>query len=406
MTATVSPPDHPATPRREISRATPRRGSPYEQTSLFGTSFWLAYAGNTSLAITVSLLFRYSDFVHVLGGSELQLGWIVGAGAVGSLLMRLAQGVGIDRYGPRTIWLGSLLLVIVTLLAHLLIDRVDRPGIYLVRMAYHTGIAGAFGASITYISLRASIVRMAERIGMLGSSGFLGMIVGTQLGDWLCRAPELERWHLDRLFLVAAGLATCALGFACAATRDEVRPISRRRVPIWWLIRRYQPGALLLMAVMTGVGVGLPGTFVRPFCSALGIPTIGVFFGIYAVTAFITRVAARRLPERIGIPATILLGMASLVASMFLYLGVHRAWQLVLPGMAAGAAHALLFPPIVAGGSRTFPIRYRGLGTTLVLSMFDLGNLVGMPLAGSIIYVAHRAGLAPYGVMYVSIAAL
>jgi MFS family permease len=98
--------------------------------------------------------------------------------------------------------------------------------------------------------------------------------------------------------------------------------------------------------------------------------------------------------------------MGSLVVSMFCYLMVHTTWQLVLPGVIAGIAHALLFPAVVGGGSKTFPARYRGLGTTLVLGMFDLGCLIGMPLAGSIIHLAPRAGLPAYPTMFVTVAVL
>ncbi|MFV2066483.1 MAG: MFS transporter, partial [Pirellulales bacterium] len=403
--STVSPPF----PRRQTRPAKRVRSPPpipRADLLVYDRSFWFAYLANTSLMIAVSLLFRYSDFIHLLGGSELQLGWIVGVGAVGSLLMRLAQGVGIDRYGPRKIWLISLLAVIVTLFLHIWVTRVDTPGIYFLRAAYHTGLAGAFGASITYIARRAPVIRMAELIGMLGSSGFVGMIVGTQLGDFLCRAEPLSRFHLDRLFLVAAAVATCSLLAAWLATRGESRPVRRKRLPTLWIVRRYHPGKLILMGLMMGIGVGLPGTFLRPFAESLGISTIGTFFGVYAVTAFGLRMATRRLPERIGIRPTILLGMVCLAGSLLLYLVVQSPWQLAIPAVVAGAAHALLFPSVVAGCSQTFPDRYRGLGTTLGLGAFDLGNLIGMPISGSLVYAADQAGLPGYPVLFVSLAAL
>jgi MFS family permease len=116
--------------------------------------------------------------------------------------------------------------------------------------------------------------------------------------------------------------------------------------------------------------------------------------------------ASRRLPERIGPSRTILLGMAILVVSMLLYLVVRSAWQLAIPAIATGAAHALLFPSIVAGASGGFPARSRGLGTTLILGTFDLGNFLGMPIAGSVVHAARDAGLPPYPTMFFSIAAL
>ena len=46
------------------------------------------------MMVAVSLLYRYADFVSSLGGTELQLGLIVGLGMVGSVLVRAFQGAG------------------------------------------------------------------------------------------------------------------------------------------------------------------------------------------------------------------------------------------------------------------------------------------------------------------------
>ena len=78
--------------------------------SIYDRRFWLCYLSNSMLMVAFSLLFRYADFVSLAGGSERDLGAIVGVGMVGALAMRVSLGIGIDRYGPRPIWLGSLLL--------------------------------------------------------------------------------------------------------------------------------------------------------------------------------------------------------------------------------------------------------------------------------------------------------
>ncbi len=403
-------PTHPDNPRAgQPAEASPRRttGPPLaDGCGVYDRSYWLAYAANTLLMTSVSLLYRYGDFVSLLGGNELQLGWIVGIGTIGGLAMRLAQGASIVHYGPRKVWIFSLTLMIVSLLAHLLITRSDGPAIYLVRILFNTSLAGAFGCSITYISLRAPVERMAELIGTIGTSGFVGMVLGTQLGDLLCGAAVIARADIDRLFVVAAFLAACSLACVWMATHGELRPVVRPRPPVLWLIRRYHPGRLLLMAMMMGIGIGLPGTFLRPYAAELGIAKIGMFFGVYAVTAFALRIATRRLPAQIGIGPTILLGMTSLAVSMLLQLLVASTWQLIIPAVAAGVAHALLFPAMMAGGGMSFPVRYRGLAITLTLAMFDIGNLVGMPLAGSIIYYSEAEGLPGYPVMFISIAAM
>jgi MFS family permease len=404
----IAPPSQSGRRPSENGRRRAQSGAESERDSAwgFGGGFGLAYAANTLLMIAVSLLFRYSDFVAVRGGTELQLGWIVGVGAVGSLAMRLYQGIGIDRFGARSIWIASLAAIFASLVLHLPIQRVDGPGIYLVRMLYQTALAGAFGASITAVTLRAPVSRMAEVIGVLGTAGFAGMVIGSQLSDVLCRETPLARWQMDRLFLVAAGLIAASLVCAMLATRGDPRPVQRRRPPILALLSRYQPGRLLLMAVVMGIGIGLPGTFLRPFAERLDIHQIGVFFTTYASTAFIVRMFTRRVPDRLGERPTILIGMAAMALSMLLYLTVSGPATLVLPALLAGVGHAFLFPAVVAGASRSFPPRYRGLATTMVLGMFDVGNLVGMPLAGSIVHFAAATSLPPYPTMFITFAVL
>lgn len=404
MSVTSRPPVRSAQPVRPSPAVLPVSPAPLE--SAYGRSFWFAYAANFLAMIAVSLLYRYADFVSFLGGSELDLGRIVGAGMIGSMLMRFAQGVGIDRYGSRQIWLGSLGLFIACVLGHLLIERPDTPAIYLLRIGFSTSLAGVFGASITSVARRLSVERMAEVIGMLGTSGFIAMAMGPFLGDWLCGARPMTRERINLMFLVAAGLGAASFVCTLIATRGETRPQQRRRSPhLLWLLRRYHPGGILVMSVAMGVGFSLPTTFLAPFAADLGIRHIGGYFLLYAGTAFMTRMLTRRFPAQFGIRPVIFFGVAMLVVSLLLYLPVTNQWTLLVPGFFAGVAHALLFPAIVAGGSSAFPDRYRGLGTTLMLAMFDLGTLVGAPCLGGIVTYSKRASLPPYPTMFLTIAA-
>ncbi len=98
------------------------------------------------IAAAVSLLYRYADFVTLLGGTEFHLGWIVGVGMVGSLAMRLFLGSWIDRYGAGRLWLASLLLFSVTCSAHLAVASHTGAAIYLLRICYCCAVAAAGGA--------------------------------------------------------------------------------------------------------------------------------------------------------------------------------------------------------------------------------------------------------------------
>jgi MFS family permease len=373
----------------------------------YGMPFWLAYAANFLVSVGVAVLVRYGDFITLLGGTEFHLGWIVGIGMIGSLGMRLAMGVGIDRYGPRPIWFGSIFLFVATCLAHLAIVSHTGPAIYLLRVAYCCSLAGIYGASLTFVSGRAPLARMAELIGILGTSGFVGSMVGTSLGDVLRGSGTIERWQLNQMFIAAALLGVAAIPLSWLATRRSSPPPQHASPPALHVLRRYRPGWLLLALVMaTGAALNLPSTFLPNYAAELAIPRIGLFFTVYSITAVLTRVLTRRWPQRLGLRTMLLWGTVGLVTSQLLFLLVEREWQLVLPAIAFGMSHAVLFPATVAAGNCRFPQQHRGLGTTLVLATWDVGQLIGMPVAGAIVHYGELKGLPAYPAMFLTFAAV
>lgn len=373
----------------------------------YGRTFWFTYLGNLTVMIAITLLYRYADFVLHLGGNELDLGWIVGVGMVGSLLMRFIQARWIDLYGARLIWLGSLVLLVVSVLGHLLVTDIHSPTIYLLRIAFSTSVAGAVGASITFVSRSLPVARMAEVIGTLGTSGFLAMLVGPAIGDFLCGgAHDVPLWRLNLMFEIAAALGGCSFVCAALATSGESRPAPRRRPPLLWLLSRYHPGPILPVAVAVGVGAALPAVFLPMFADQLKIGRIADFFVVYACTAFLTRLATRSFPYRFGVKPMIYWGMAAHIVSLLSYVVVTRAWHLALPAFFGGIAHAFLFPSVVASGSGVFPNRHRGLGTLAMLATVDLGNVIGSPAVGLLLYYGERLNLPAYPAMFVTVAML
>ncbi len=376
-----------------------RLEQPQQGTGTYDRVFLACFAANTLSMTAVSLLFRYSDFVHFCGGSERDLGWIVGLGMLGAILVRYFQGPAMDRWGTRIIWIASLAAMAGSLMGHLLIARVDTVWVYALRVVYMMGVAGAFGASTTFVSLRSPPERMAEMIGTLGSSGFIGMALGPTLGDWLFSYGTLAD-QIRRMFATSAGLV-CVAGVCVAlATRRNARQARRYFPPTWAIVCRYYSGPVLWAAAAMGVGLQMPHIFVRAYASNMGLGRIQTFFLVYAATAFLARWLTRRWTDRRGPRWVIVWGLTMLSASMLLQLLVRSQWHWVFPASATGIGHALLFPAVISGGTRGFPVRYRGVAVMLVLAMFDLGALLGQPLAGTLVDVGRRWGWPAYEVMF------
>jgi MFS family permease len=354
----------------------------------------------------VALLFRYADFVTLLGGTEFHLGWIVGVGMVGSLLTRLVLGSCIDRYGARLLWLLSTGLFVATCFAHLTIGSHRGLAIYGLRISYCCAIAGVYGASMTFVTARAPTRRMAELVAMLGTAGFLGTVLGTLMGDGLFGSVAVDRRHVSLMFIAAAVTGLTSLPFAWAASRSEKRPTAWGGPSMFTVLRRHYSGMVLVVGVAMGMGLTLPNTFLRTYAAGLHIPRIGLFFLVYAIAAIITRVVARRWFERFGTRPLVLLAITGLAISQGLFLLVNAEWKLLWPAIGFGGSHALVFPAIVAAGSMSFPARNRGLATLLVLAAWDVGQLVGAPLAGVVVHYSEAAGLPPYPTMFLTVAGL
>lgn len=411
----VPPPRLHERPSQGPARQTPAPQQPASASAdeppeaTFGVSFWCAYFANATIVTANGLMLRYVEFVKLYepDNYRLWLGWIVGVGMVGSLLMRLVQGGAIDRYGVRLMWVLSSSLLVATCLAHLLLGDIHNPAVFLLRTAYSTCLAGAFGSSMVYVSRRATPDRMAEMIGTLGTSGFVGMVCGPILGDLLFKHSSSPQVAVERMFLLAAALGTATLVFCWLATRKVPRPVIRRkRPPILWLLRRYHPGPVIWMGIAMGVGIGVATTFMADFAREMHVANIWVYFTTFAVTAFVTRLSIRRFPAQHGIRAMLLVGGSAQVVSFLLLLPVTQEWHLILPALASGVAHAFLFPGVVAGGGTAFPERYRGIGTTLMLGTLDVGTLLGAPAAGAMLNLCRRAGLPAYPSTFLATALL
>ncbi|MCC9604264.1 MFS transporter [Blastopirellula sp. JC732] len=370
----------------------------------YNRDFWLGYFANLALIVGMSSLFRYADFIAYLGGGPYQLGLVTGCGMTGGLLGRFLQGRLIDRLGPRTVWLCSLFALTLFVLLHLTVQSLHSPWIFLLRIGMMISVAGAFSASLTSVSLKAPPGRTAEMVGVLGSSGFIGVAIGPVIGDWIFQGDQVTFGQIQAMFFLSGAMFAVSMLLAYLSTRGDLRTPHHEHPALWTLVRSFNPGWLLLMGMVVGGGVLMPQVFLRSFADSLEINQIRYFFLAYALTAFSVRIATRQFTDRYGVKNTVIFGMTCLVLSMIAYLPVTAYWMLPLPAVFGGAAHAFLFPAVVAGGATVFPRRYRGTGTNLMLASLDFGSLVGFPMEGAIVTWADELGWPGYPTMFTVLA--
>lgn len=371
---------------------TPPPSGPTEaEQSIYRGSFWLAYAANVVLVCANSLTFHFAEYVAALGGNEELTGTIVSTGLCAAVCMRVFLGQAIDRHGTRHIWLLASLLYIAGGMTFLVPDRLS-PLIWLGRIAYQVGLAGMFSSSIVHIQNQVPAHRRTEVIGVLGSSGFVGTIIGTQLGDVIFNLLPAGSPRFIAMFGGSALLGVVHLAIVFRLTLRDVHAPPAETPGAHRLLVRYWPGTIVLVAMAMGTSFTVTTVFLTRFATASNLRGIGTFFMVYSLTAFFCRWFSREWGDSMGRHRMVLWGLAGLACGQWMFLIVSSEWMFVFPALSCGFGHALLFPAVVSLGAGSFPVHYRGTGTTLVLGFTELGTIVSAPLLGSVIDYFDDAG--------------
>lgn len=366
---------------------------------LYDRDFVLALASQTSFVIANTLIAHYSRWIEFLGGGVRDVGWIMGGGAVLGLLLRPWMGQGINRLGPRTTWLIGYGVFAIGCCGNLLLDDLG-PTIYLLRSCHVLGAAIVFTSSLTYITRAAPVHRQAEAIGILGSGGFLGMLIGPALGDLFLSGDVRARGDFTVLFLVAGlgSLLPAILVCLMRPRRDRDRGSSVKLSDFVRTSVKHWPGTIVLVNIAFGVCMTAPFVFLASYVdqeklAISGVSVIGLFFWCYAGWGLVVRIGLRRMPEWWGRRKVLLAGMSCMSLGMFCFWLVDAAhpWMIVVPGLITGTGHALIFHTMMSLAVASFPSEVRGTGSALALMMLDAGTIVGAPILGQI---AETSGFA------------
>lgn len=352
--------------------------------SIYDRTFWLAYLANTILVLANALTFRFAELVHYLGGSERDAGDIVATGLLISVIIRLSSSHLIDDYGTRRMWSLCSLLYITGCLLFLLATDLSW-WLYLARVAFVVGLTGMFACSMTHIQNHVPAHRRTEIIGNLGSSGFIGMVLGSNLGDVILRFVPDGRPQFLILFGVAATLGLAYLGIVLSLTRGQQHEVEVSSPPAFRLVVRHWPGMVVLVALVMGLGISVTTVFLTRFATSRQIDGIGAFFTGYAISAFAFRLAVQNWGRTIGRHWMLVRGVLGHAVGHLLLAYSTEAWHLILPSVLCGFGHALLFPGVVSLGAGSFPREARGSGTAIILGFIDFGSVLFAPILGQLI---------------------
>ncbi|CAM3670694.1 MFS transporter [Mesobacillus zeae] len=330
------------------------------------------------LTITALLLFSgfyllmptLPMFIKQLGGSESQVGFIIGVFTISAVILRPIVGGLMDRYGRRVFIISGLLFFAITMYFYDWVTGI----VFLVVLRILHGMGWAIattsiGTAVTDVIPQS---RRGEGMGWYGLAMTLGMALGPILGLWVAKS-----FSFHYLFLLCTALAIIAFILAIGTKIPAVQHTSKK--PISFFETTVLPVAIVTFFLSFTFG-GIT-TFLPLFAANIQV-NVGTFFLVYAVTLTVIRPLAGKISDKYGegviiVPALLTLIVALLVLTMTKGL-VGLVITAILYGIGFGSAQPALQVVII----RLAPPEKRGVANATFFTAFDLGIGLGAILLG------------------------
>ena len=325
----------------------------------FAGGYYLSYLYRTVNAIISP------DLVREFGLGPDDLGLLTSSYFLTFALFQLPLGILLDRYGPRRVNAGLLMLAATG--AALFGLSQSLPGLIVARALIGLGVSGCLMASIKVFTLWFPLNRLATLNGWLLSFGGLGALSASVPAEELLRVTD---WH--SLFLLLAALTFAAAGAIFLIVPERAAPRapqslieSLRSLPP--ILRNANFWKLGLLAIAgQGVFMSLQSLWIAPWLkdvvgldrADIGSHLLMVALGMIVGAALWGVVADWLSRHGVDTVKVVLGGVgANLVILALLALGVRSG---TLPLLFALSLFGQVLPLIYAMLSKEFPLELSG----------------------------------------------
>ncbi len=354
---------------------------------LYSSTFLIFACANFFTVSSFGSFFIFPLFITAHGGTNADIGIIMGVFALASVCCRPWISQMIDSTGRRkSFFYGSFIMGLMPLSYLFFKGNIENFYIFLIvmRIIHGVGLAICFTAAFTYVADILPRSRLNEGIGMFGATGLAGLALGPVVGELVAK-----RFGFIPFFISGSALAWCGFFLNFFVPESYVSKGDKADQSFFSILVRQRIALITLVAFLFGFGLAASGNFVPPFATEVGIRFISLYYICYSFAAIATRLAGGRLADRIGenriIPWALMLAGSGLLMIIFL----RGNLILVISGLMSGCGHGFLFPCLNALIIRDEPQNVRGKITGIFTGGIDAGAFTGSIILG---YMGQVAG--------------
>ncbi len=354
----------------------------------FSRTFLCMAAANLLCLASYGTFFLFPIFITAHGGDQVDIGIIMGAFALSSVLCRPWISDMIDRVGRKKSYAAGSLIMTVMPLAHLLF-RGPLDGFYLplilVRVIHGVGFAICLTSALTYIADIIPDKHLNGGLGMFGISGLVGSALGPLIAEIVIR-----RVGFYPLFIVASAISCVSLIIQHPLKETYVHAMKPIESSFFLILQKRRIFMIAVISLLFGFGLAAVNGFVSPYASEKRITFISIYYIAYSAAAILTRVlGGNSLADRLGETKIIPYALALMGGGLVLLVFMKGSIVLLLSGLMTGCGHGWLYPALNASAVRGEPQAVRGKITGAYTGSIDAGAFVGSVMLG---YVGEIAG--------------
>lgn len=347
-----------------------------------GLLFWSSLA---SLLPTLPL------YVESVGGTKQQIGFVMGAFAIGLLLSRPQLGKIADLRGRKQVLLVGVLVAAIAPIGYLFAKSI--PLLLFLRAFHGISIAAfttAYSALVTDLS---PPQKRGELIGYMSLVTPLGLAFGPAVGGFVQAAIGYTP-----LFVMSAVLAVMAVVCTDQIPKQNWAEFTKKNSPsedkshqnYWQMLWNPRVRIPALVLLMVGLVFGTLSSFMPLFVKETQVDfNPGLFYSTAAIASFGMRLVTGKASDKYGRGLFISGGLICYVASMLLLYQAKSSNAFLIAASIEGIAGGTVLPMMVTLMSDRCEPQERGRLFSICIGGFDLGIALAGPILG---FVAEQIG--------------
>lgn len=305
-------------------------------------NFSLITLANFFFFSNFSSFFLLPLFIKRLGGSEADIGFIMGSFGITSLGSIPFVTFLIDRYGRNTFMLLGAAIMFGSSLLYLTAEELSNM-LYLFRMIQGVGFALFFTSAATSAADIVPMNRRAQGLGIFGAFTILSYSIGPTLGEYI-----LNQFGFDTFFMIASSFSLIAVILvAFSSVTDFSRSSERFGLGFFRLVISKRYSLILFTNLLLAGGLGSVLNFISAFLKdrELGVYN---FFIVYALTVTGVRLLGGRTSDiygrkKVAAPSLILFSL-SIACIVF----INSSPVAVVVSFIFSFSYGMLYPVLTA----------------------------------------------------------